>query len=81
MKGKFFLLFMGGLLILLSSCHTSNVVSDRLIQKRKYTSGWFLKKQSNKGAQDYTVVIFLFVSLIVTIVWIAGEGGFTYKMG
>lgn len=72
---------MSGLLILLSACHTSNVVSDRLIQKRKYTSGWFLNKQSNNGVQDYTDTIFLFVSLIVTIVWIAGGGGMTYKLG
>lgn len=37
-------------MILLSACHTSNVVSDRLIQKRKYTSGWFLNKQGHKGS-------------------------------
>ncbi|TNE77965.1 MAG: hypothetical protein EP333_00205 [Bacteroidetes bacterium] len=50
MKSKVVLLFMGGLLILLSACHTSTVVSNRLIQKRKYTSGWFLNKQGRKGS-------------------------------
>ncbi|MFN0032045.1 MAG: DUF4190 domain-containing protein [Flavobacteriales bacterium] len=43
--------------LLLSSCKTSNdVMSDRLIQKRKYNNGFFVEKKSGPTEKTTTVV-------------------------
>lgn len=43
--------------ILVTSCQTTNsVVSNRLIQKRKYTSGWFVKNNKKQKTEGESVV-------------------------